>query len=188
MDEPTPTQKLQPEGEAPDTGTIDRRGFLHKVSTVSAGLTALAVGVPAAGAFVSPALPKKPTDDWIKVADDVALIDVGEPVRVNFVKTDQDAWIETRTLNGVWLFTEDGEKFKAYNAKCTHLGCSYVHDKEKKAFYCPCHRGQFDIKTGKVMDGPPPRPLDELEVEVRESAVYVRYRDFRLGIAERVVS
>lgn len=188
MDESSPTPTTPPEEEAPDAGTIDRRGFLHKVSTVSAGITALAVGIPAAAAFVSPALPQKPLDDWIKVADDVALLDVGEPVRVNFVKTDQDAWIETRTLNSVWLFTEDGEKFKAYNAKCTHLGCSYVHDKEKKAFFCPCHRGQFDIKTGKVLDGPPPRGLDELQVEIRDSAVYVKYRDFRLGIAEQVVA
>ena len=188
MDESNPKSTTPPSEEAPETEAIGRRGFLHTVSTVSVGITALAVGIPTVSAFISPALPKKPTDDWIKVADDIALIDVDEPVRVNFVKTDQDAWIETRTLNAVWLFTEDGAKFKAYNAKCTHLGCSYVHDKERKAFYCPCHRGQFDIKTGKVLDGPPPRALDELEVEIRDSAVYVRYRDFRLGIAERVES
>jgi hypothetical protein len=28
--------------------------------------------------------------------------------------------------------------------------------------------------------------LDELETEVRDAAVYVNYRDFRLGIAEKV--
>jgi Rieske Fe-S protein len=156
------------------------------VSTASAAITAIAVGVPAAGAFISPAMPKPSVDEWIKVADDIALLDVGEPIRLNFVKTIADAWIETRSLNGVWLFTEDGEKFKAYNAKCTHLGCGYVHDKERKSFFCPCHRGEFDIKTGAVLDGPPPRGLDELEVEIRDSAVYVRYQDFRLGVAERV--
>lgn len=186
MNDSHPALTTPPSEEAPDNGMIDRRGFLNRVSTVSAGITALAVGIPAASAFVSPALPKKPVDDWIKVADDVALLDVGEPIRVNFVKTDQDAWIETRTLNGVWLYSEDGEKFKAYNAKCTHLGCSYVYDKQRKDFFCPCHRGQFDIKTGAVLDGPPPRKLDELAVEIRDSAVYVRYRDFRLGVAEQV--
>jgi hypothetical protein len=39
----------------------------------------------------------------------------------------------------------------------------------------------FDIKTGAVLGGPPPRPLDELKVQVRDAAVYVQYRDFRLG-------
>jgi Rieske Fe-S protein len=186
MEEPTPATPSAAPDESADAAPIDRRGFLHWVSTVSAGITALAVGVPVVGAFMSPAFPKKSADDWIKVADDIALLDIGEPIRVNFVKTVEDAWIETRTLNGVWLYTEDGEQFKAYNAKCTHLGCGYVHDKERKNFFCPCHRGQFDIKTGAVLDGPPPRPLDELDVEVRDSAVYVKYKDFRLGVAERV--
>ena len=55
-------------------------------------------------------------------------------------------------------------------------------------FACPCHRGQFDVKTGAVLAGPPPRGLDELPVEVRDSAVYVQFKDFRLGIPERVES
>jgi hypothetical protein len=37
-----------------------------------------------------------------------------------------------------------------------------------------------------VLGGPPPRPLDELETEVRDGSVFVKYRDFRLGVAERV--
>ena len=85
------------------------------------------------------------------------------------MQSSTDAWLESRTLNGVWLLTEDGEKFKAYNGHCTHLGCSYIYDKERKNFFCPCHRGQFDVKTGQVLAGPPPRQLDELEVEVRDS-------------------
>jgi Rieske Fe-S protein len=63
-----------------------------------------------------------------------------------------------------------------------------VHDPEKKQFFCPCHRGQFDPKTGAVLGGPPPRPLDELKVQIRESAVFVQYKNFRLGIPERVES
>jgi Rieske Fe-S protein len=144
------------------------------------------MAIPVLRAFVSPVLAKPRVDSWIKVADDIALLDVGTPVRVNFVQSATDAWLETRTLNGVWLFTEDGEKFKAYNGHCTHLGCSYVYDKEHGNFFCPCHRGQFDVKTGKVLAGPPPRSLDELPVQIRDSAVFVQYRDFRLGVAERV--
>ncbi len=172
--------------EPADDSAIDRRGFLQWVSAVSAGITGLAVGVPAISAFVSPAMPKPLVDEWIKVADDIALLDVGTPVRLNFVKTVADAWIESRALNGVWLYTDDGETFKAYNAKCTHLGCGYSHDKEKNSFFCPCHRGEFDVKTGAVLNGPPPRGLDELQVEIRDSAVYVKYRDFLLGTADRI--
>jgi hypothetical protein len=37
-----------------------------------------------------------------------------------------------------------------------------------------------------VLAGPPPRPLDELEVEVRDASVFVKYKDFRLGVPERI--
>lgn len=165
---------------------VPRRGFLARLSAIGAAVTGVLVGVPVVRAFVSPALPTPPKDSWIKVADDIALLDVGVPIRLNFVRTQDDAWIESRTLNGVWLYTEDGEKFKAYNAHCTHLGCGYIYDKAKDQFFCPCHRGQFKVKTGEVLDGPPPRGLDELEVQIRDSAVYVQYKDFRLGVPERV--
>ena len=166
--------------------SIGRRGFLRWVSGLSAAITAALVGVPVLRAFVSPMLPRARVDTWIKVADDTALLDVGVPIRVNFVQSAVDAWVESRTLNGVWLYTEDGEKFKAYNGHCTHLGCSYIYDKDQKNFFCPCHRGQFDVKSGHVLAGPPPRQLDEMQVEVRDSAVYVNYRDFRLGIPDQI--
>jgi Rieske Fe-S protein len=34
----------------------------------------------------------------------------------------------------VWLYTEDDEKFTAYSGVCTHLGCSYTFDTEKKRY------------------------------------------------------
>lgn len=144
------------------------------------------MSVPLLRAIFSPAGRVKSGENWVKVADDTALLDIGVPVRVNFVQTVEDAWVESRTLSGVWLYTEDGEKFKAYNGHCTHLGCSYGYDKDRKTFFCPCHRGQFDPKTGAVLAGPPPRPLDELQVQVKDASVYVNYKDFRLGVAERI--
>lgn len=168
------------------TPELGRRSFLKWISGIGAALVGVIIGVPAIRAFVAPTLGKPVADDWIKVADDVALIDTGVPVRVDFVQTLNDAWVETRAFNSVWLYTDDGEKFIAYNGKCTHLGCGYVFDKDKQNFHCPCHHGQFDVKTGKVTGGPPPRPLDRLPAEVRGSAVWVRYRDFRLGVPEQV--
>ena len=165
---------------------VGRRRFLERLSAVGALVSAGLIAAPILRAIIPPAARRSPAGDWVKVADDTALLDVGVPIRVNFVQSVEDAWVETRTLNGVWLYTEDGEKFKAYNGHCTHLGCSYVFDKERKTFFCPCHRGQFDVKTGAVLAGPPPRPLDELEVEVRDASVFVKYKDFRLGVPERI--
>ena len=64
--------------------------------------------------------------------------------------------------------------------------CGFVFDKDANNFNCPCHRGKFDVKTGAVLDGPPPRPLDELQVDIRDSAVFVKYKEYRLGVPTRV--
>jgi len=178
--------QITPQVETSDAAQQPRRRFLAWLSLLGGGVSATLVGIPLLRAFVTPAIPTPPKDDWVKVADDIALIDVDTPVRVTFIVASQDAWIETRSLNSVWLYTTDGEHFKAYNAHCTHLGCGYVLDPDKKQFFCPCHRGEFDPKTGAVLGGPPPRPLDELKVQIRDSAVFVQYKNFRLGIPERV--
>lgn len=192
MNEPEPlveelvNDAIPAETATDTTVTVGRRGFLQMSSAIAAAVTAGIVGIPVVRAVASPALAKPIADNWVKVADDIAVLDIGVPIRVDFVQTQDDAWITNRALNGVWLYTEDGAKFKAYNGHCTHLGCGYMLAKDGKSFVCPCHRGQFDIKTGAVLGGPPPRSLDELEAEVRDGAVFVKYQDFRLGVAERV--
>jgi len=170
------------------TDAVGRRRFLKLASALGAGISALLVGIPAASAFLSPGFKKPVKRNWVKVADDVATIDVGVPVKVDFVEAAQDAWVESRTLRTVWLYTEDGEKFIAYSGTCTHLGCSYGYDKTKDLFVCPCHRGIFDVKTGKVLSGPPPRPLDTLPVKVENGEVHVLYETFRTGIEAKVVA
>jgi len=171
---------------AGEAEAVGRRAFLKRLSAIGALVSAGLLSVPVLRAIFAPTVRAAGTENWVKVADDTALLDIGVPVRVNFVQTVEDAWVESRTLSGVWLYTEDGEKFKAYNGHCTHLGCSYSYDRDRKTFFCPCHRGQFDPKTGEVLAGPPPRPLDELEVQVRDASVFVNYKDFRLGVPERI--
>lgn len=172
--------------EGAPASVLARRTFLQWISAMCATTIAALIGVPAVRAALSPAAAKPLDKSWIKVADDTALLDIGVPVRLDFVQEQNDAWVESRAMNSVWLFTEDGDTFKAYNGHCTHLGCGFLYDKDAKHFICPCHRGQFDVKTGAVLAGPPPRPLDELPVQVRDAAVYVQYKDFRLGVAEKV--
>lgn len=62
----------------------------------------------------------------------------------------------------------DGQYF-AYGQKCTHLACPVYFEKKRERLECPCHEGGFDVRTGKVLYGPPPRPLDPIELEVREN-------------------
>ena len=65
----------------------------------------------------------------------------------------------------------DGAYF-AYGQKCTHLACPVYYERQRQRLECPCHEGGFDITNGNVLYGPPPRPLDQILLEVRGSEVW----------------
>lgn len=68
------------------------------------------------------------------------------------------------------LKTEDG--VAAFSRRCTDLGCLVSWNKEREQFICPCHQGTFD-RTGLNIAGPPPRPLDRLQIVKRGDQLYV---------------
>ena len=59
----------------------------------------------------------------------------------------------------------DADRFVAFGQKCTHLGCPVLYRKESRQFQCPCHEGYFSAEDGKVIAGPPPRPLPRIDLE-----------------------
>ena len=67
--------------------------------------------------------------------------------------------------------TDNG--FRAYSAICTHLGCIVHWNGSDRHFVCPCHAATFDA-TGKVVSGPPPKPLPEYSVSVVQGEVMVK--------------
>lgn len=85
-----------------------------------------------------------------------------------------------------WVYTPDGQDFTVWNAKCTHLGCITYYDDKNNTINFPCHAGVFSLPEGKVAAGPPPRALDALPVKVEGGKVYTIYKDFRLGVTDKV--
>jgi cytochrome b6-f complex iron-sulfur subunit len=55
------------------------------------------------------------------------------------------------------VFNANGE-LKALDAKCTHEGCTVQFVPGDSNLWCACHNGKFDL-DGRVLSGPPPRPL-----------------------------
>jgi Rieske Fe-S protein len=64
------------------------------------------------------------------------------------------------------------EEFVAFSNKCTHLMCPVIPEVAEGRFHCACHRGYFDMATGRATAGPPRRPLPRLTLAVRDGAVY----------------
>jgi Rieske Fe-S protein len=70
-------------------------------------------------------------------------------------------------------------EFVAFSQKCTHLSCAVVPRPAEDSFYCPCHEGRFDLKTGVPIAGPPRRPLTRIVLELRGRDIYA------VGVEER---
>jgi len=63
-------------------------------------------------------------------------------------------------------------EFVAFSQLCTHLSCAVIPRPEEGAFYCPCHEGCFDLRTGVPTAGPPRRPLPRVALELRGRDIY----------------
>ncbi len=70
------------------------------------------------------------------------------------------------------LLRQADASFVAYGQKCTHLSCAVVPDVARGRLDCPCHKGVFDLATGRPTAGPPRRPLPRVTLETRDGVVY----------------
>ncbi|MBM3811595.1 MAG: Rieske (2Fe-2S) protein [Acidimicrobiia bacterium] len=66
-------------------------------------------------------------------------------------------------------------EWRAFNAICTHLNCTVQFEQPTSQIWCACHNGRFDI-NGQVVSGPPPGPLEEFQVRIREDEVFISKR------------
>ncbi|MGE3467434.1 MAG: ubiquinol-cytochrome c reductase iron-sulfur subunit [Pyrinomonadaceae bacterium] len=69
--------------------------------------------------------------------------------------------------------------YAAFGQKCTHLSCPVFYSQENDRLECPCHNGGFSSKTGEVLYGPPPRPLDRIELETINGEIFAVKREVR---------
>ena len=72
---------------------------------------------------------------------------------------------------GILVRTAAGE-LKAFSATCTHLDCIVQYRDDTKQIWCACHNGHYNL-SGKNIGGPPPRPLEEFQVNTRGDDVVV---------------
>lgn len=93
------------------------------------------------------------------------------PQRVEFAFRRRDAWVTEQGRQVAWVVRR-GETVMVFDPRCTHLSCAYHWHAETGQFLCPCHNGLYDLE-GRVVGGPPPRPLDTYAVAIEDGFVYV---------------
>jgi thiosulfate dehydrogenase [quinone] large subunit len=65
------------------------------------------------------------------------------------------------------LIRTGNSKVCAFDAVCTHNGCTVQYDSGSKSLICPCHGAQYDpLSHGAVLAGPAPTPLTEIKVKI----------------------
>lgn len=132
---------------------LTRRSFCNTAVVVSAGLVLSAKQVRS----------QKPTEEQSLLAYPPVKIEgaerlmPGSSLYFSYPKASDPA---------VLLRTTDGQ-YLAFSRKCAHLGCSIDFDKAQRCLVCPCHSAVYDSRTGYVVYGPPPKPLDQIILQVR---------------------
>jgi len=71
------------------------------------------------------------------------------------------------------LIHHEDKSWVAFDAVCTHLGCTVGFEPENKRIFCPCHGGTYDMHTGAVVAGPPPKGLTVYKVEANNGNITV---------------
>ena len=93
--------------------------------------------------------------------------------------------MEFRDGDGKTIWTNKKDvPYIAFSGKCPHLGCGFKWRQHKvlgQVFLCPCHLSIYDA-AGTVLDGPAPRPLDPLPIQVSASGeVQIIDMEFKAG-------
>lgn len=99
--------------------------------------------------------------------------------RYNFPVPSIDGWFTSETSDEI-LFptmvlivdTSDDVAPTAFLARSPHGGCLIEWSKERQRFLDPCYGSVWD-RSGQYEEGPTPRNMDRLPVEVRDGMLWV---------------
>jgi len=146
-------------GESPTRRRFQTGAIYGLMAAISAAL-----GLPALAYLLVPGAVRK-QEEWIDVGD-VSRLSPGVPVELTFRRNRVDGWKVISEKSTAWVIKTGDTQVTAFGPQCTHLGCAYHWEQDKKHFLCPCHTSVFSI-DGKVTAGPAPRPLDRYESKIQ---------------------
>ena len=136
-----------------------RRGFINWLLGTSFGGLLLAVLYPVGRYLIPPP------------AGESASTSVTLSIRPEDVPPNSGQIFKFGNQAGIIVRTSSGE-LRAFSATCSHLGCIVQYRDDLSRVWCACHNGHFDL-NGRVVQGPPPAPLETFVVNVRGDQIVV---------------
>ncbi|MCL1916469.1 MAG: Rieske (2Fe-2S) protein [Desulfovibrionaceae bacterium] len=152
--------------------TSSRRGFLANGIKAVVAFFGLGLGIPLLGFSLSPTRGRDRHEDWIPL---IALAELKDsrPTKVTYQYERKDGWTTVATRKMAFIVQNGDGAFTVISNRCPHLGCGVDWDATANQFRCPCHGGVFDLQ-GRVLEGPPPRPLTQLASKVEDGSIFIR--------------
>ncbi|HWD21401.1 MAG TPA: Rieske (2Fe-2S) protein [Verrucomicrobiae bacterium] len=169
----------------------DRRTFCKTAAAIVAGGVAAAVPIGAGmSALLNPLRPgSKDAHDFVRVAALDAVPNDNVPRKFSVVADQVDAWNKTPAvpIGAVYLRRSPTNVVEALNAICPHAGGFIDYLPAEACFLCPLHKSLFN-SDGSIKDrsSPAPRAMDTLPAEVRDGAIWVKFENFRAGVAQKI--
>ena len=151
---------MSSEGAKP--GGVSRKRFIDWLLGTSVGGFLAAVAYPVARYIIPPELPES-------TVNSVTLAFSPDELASNSGRI-----FKFGNRPGIVVKTQSGE-LRAYSAICTHLDCTVQYREDVNHIWCACHNGHYDL-NGVNIAGPPPRPLDRFDVNVRGDQIVVSVR------------
>lgn len=162
---------------------LERRGFVVGLTAAIIATIGSVVGIPLAGYTILPALRKRP-ETWAD-AGAVAELVPERPRELKVLQTVSEGWLKSTVAKSVWAVRRASGEVVVFSGLCTHLGCGFRWNPEEQQFQCPCHTATFAL-DGRVLGGPPPRPLDTLPAKVEGGRLLVTYKEFKAGSPAKI--
>jgi quinol---cytochrome c reductase iron-sulfur subunit, bacillus type len=160
--------------------TVTRRRFITAGALGVGGVASAAVGLPALGFALGPIFEKTVREGWQDVGPEADFNSDSYVPKVITITADigeaGKTTIYVRKATAADRSPSDKGKqplpYVAISTRCAHLGCPVNYVPAAQRFICPCHGGVYD-KQGKVVGGPPVRPLDRFYTRVVAGRVQV---------------
>jgi cytochrome b6-f complex iron-sulfur subunit len=143
--------------------SISRRTFLDNLLLVTGVGVVGAAGYPVAK-FILPPEQSEP-DNLSTTASNVGDLAKGD---FKIFEFNRKPAIIVRTGSDA----KAPESYHALSAVCPHLQCTVQYQPESGQILCACHNGHFNLQ-GKVLSGPPPKPLPSFKVDIRNDKIIV---------------
>ncbi|HZZ70709.1 MAG TPA: Rieske 2Fe-2S domain-containing protein [Pirellulales bacterium] len=188
---------------------MNRRIALKWFTRILGLACALVVAVPGASFVIATVRRTKGDGPLVRRVARLQDLVPGRPFEAPILASWRDAWIvhPEQPIGRVWLVRRTDEhtppansQVEVYSAVCPHMGCIVGWVPADKRFFCPCHKGAFNLSGEPIpsdqlgWQNPVPRPLDKLACHLVEEKsadsstwwVEVTYELFEQGATTQI--